>query len=1010
MVALIAGLMFLASAGGAIGSPAIEALFYARFGVQFLPYMYIAVGLVNIVTSILLAALFARTAPRLRYTILPLTLAVILTGERIVIAFDPDWFYPVLWLGMNVMWVVQGLMIWGLAGFVCDTRQAKRLFPLFSAGGILGVAIGGLMTKPLVHWLQTESLILVWAGALIIVSFLAKALMQRAKARSGTHLREPVRMVDQLRQGYRFVKRSPLMSWTSLAAVLFAILYFSLVFPFSKAAAAKFVEEDALAGFLGTLQGLSTGLAILLSLLFANRLYARFGFMVAILAYPVIYLVGFSMLTINAMFPALVFFRFIQTAWSEGVSEGAKQAIFNVVPPEQREQTRSFVRGIANQLGVSLAGVMLVYSERILQPQHVYVIGMVVAAITTYCIWRARRAYGAALVEALRSGQPNLFLPEEESFGGFQRDAAAVAAAVAGIRNNDAAVRRVSAEILGNVPVPEATDALVNAMDDDDPSVRVSLLRAIARSRAAPALLDIAEYIKDPEPEVRLEAVKTLGQLTRYPKGVAGHVQPLLNDPDPIVRCHAAAALLELGPHSQAEETLATIATTGNITARVEAFEALAQCRSHVACDFATAGLTDPHPAIRRAAAGILIRVDGQRCIPSLIGALADEDQDVREAVASAIGCFGDLALESVVAALNNPALECGALLALEHVPILDAAGTIQAYAHDRATRAIQYHDLWRQASGLEGDDERRRLLADALRHKSLGYGSNALRAIGLLGDRHGMALAIDNLQSPNPAQRANALETLEAVGESAVIRPLLTLWDRNETAAENPAGFPNGWLVRLLRDPDPWLRACAALAARDVNHPRITAELTQLTQSDSESFVRDSARSSMNGGSDMNTLPTLSLMERILFLRRVPLFGDLPPTDLKQIAAIAGEHFFVDGETIATQGEPGNEMFIIVSGEVLVSATTEDGTEMKIGRRKPGEYVGEMAIISHEVRVASLTASGDVRALCIGQSQFEEILRMRPETSLAIIRVLCERLKESISTQHEARLMDIKG
>jgi NTE family protein len=110
----------------------------------------------------------------------------------------------------------------------------------------------------------------------------------------------------------------------------------------------------------------------------------------------------------------------------------------------------------------------------------------------------------------------------------------------------------------------------------------------------------------------------------------------------------------------------------------------------------------------------------------------------------------------------------------------------------------------------------------------------------------------------------------------------------------------------------------------------------------------------------------------------------------------IAAEHYFVANEMIAHQGDIGDEMYIIVSGEVHVIVETDETTRVELARRKPGEYVGEMAIISDEPRMASLIALGDVRALCINQKQFEGILRERPETCLAVMRVLCARLKES--------------
>jgi NTE family protein len=66
-----------------------------------------------------------------------------------------------------------------------------------------------------------------------------------------------------------------------------------------------------------------------------------------------------------------------------------------------------------------------------------------------------------------------------------------------------------------------------------------------------------------------------------------------------------------------------------------------------------------------------------------------------------------------------------------------------------------------------------------------------------------------------------------------------------------------------------------------------------------------------------------------------------------------------------------------------------------EVARRRTGDVVGEMAIISQEPRIASLVALGEVRVLAIGQRQFEGILRERPEMSLGLIRVLCMRLRE---------------
>jgi HEAT repeat protein len=259
----------------------------------------------------------------------------------------------------------------------------------------------------------------------------------------------------------------------------------------------------------------------------------------------------------------------------------------------------------------------------------------------------------------------------------------------------------------------------------------------------------------------------------------------------------------------------------------------------------------------------------------------------------------------------------------------------------------------------LSAGNDAMSLLAESLQSKSHEYGILALRAIGLLGDRQAMSTAIENLQTHDANQRANVIEALESISAKwrDVLQPLMRLWEEDRQVQTHV-----DW-DRLLKDDDEWIRECTAFA---------------------QSY----------GETKMDSIATLSLMDRILFLRRVPLFAALSPIDLKQVAAIAAEEIFPDGEVLAYEGEQGDAMFVIVSGEVRICITKEE-RDVEVTRRKAGEYVGEMAIINREPRIATLIASGDVRALCIDQKSFEGLMRERPEVSLYIIQVLSKRLKE---------------
>jgi CRP-like cAMP-binding protein len=143
-----------------------------------------------------------------------------------------------------------------------------------------------------------------------------------------------------------------------------------------------------------------------------------------------------------------------------------------------------------------------------------------------------------------------------------------------------------------------------------------------------------------------------------------------------------------------------------------------------------------------------------------------------------------------------------------------------------------------------------------------------------------------------------------------------------------------------------------------------------------------------------------LSTMERVLFLRSVEMFGAVAGEDLAPVAVVAQEMSFRPGENLVRQGEPGEGLYVIVDGEVSVRI---DG-EGEVAMRRPGNVVGEMAVLSGGPRTASCVAVGDVLALKVRRDDFLELLAERPALALGVIAVLTERLDEATRHVAEAR------
>jgi hypothetical protein len=871
-------LMLVTSAGAAMGGAATEALFFAHFDLALLPHMYFALGTVTLVFALAISALLAGFDRTRLYAAVPLTLGALVLAGRLLVDTGLSWVFPAMWLAMNVVTTLIGIITWGVASALCDTRQAKRLFPVFNAGRIGGSVVGGVLTGVLVGVLHAENLLFIWAGSLV-AGFVLVVLLFRA--RPPAPLDTPADrggVVVEMGRGLSIVRRSELLRLLAIALVLFSVLYFTLALPFTRAARAAYPDADALAAFLGLFNGATTIAALLVSLFLANRIYARIGVVNSLVAFTAIYLIGFVALALRPGFPTVVGFRFTQMTWLTGVADTAYQALFNPVPPERRDQTRAFMEGVPGQVGIALAGVLLIAGDRALEPAQLSFIGIVTAAATLALIWRTRRSYRVALADALRAGRPQPFLVEANPLGVLARDPTALRTAVAGLGSEDPGVRRVSAAVVETVARAEDTSALTVAARDPDDAVRASALRALGRvaPNVARGLAESASA--DPAPVVRALAFGTLDDRAALKR--------MLRDEDARVR----AAALDVVSH-------------GSRDLRVLAKE-LAD---------------DSVASLRRTAVSILAQDDPAVARDSL------EDPDPRVRAA---------ALEALASSRELGALE-----------------VVRAFARRRRDEALR--DL-PYALAARSQDERRSLLLDALRHRAIDRARDAIRAALVARGRVPDDLVLEALERNDAGQRASALELIDSAADAEIGRPLLPLWERPSDRAV------------------------------------IDEAVVDYALSDRDPFLRDLAQDIRGGGQTMRTLTTLSPMDRLLFLRKVPVFAGLPPSDLNQVAAIATEELFTDGSVIAREGDRGDRLYVIAAGAIQVRSGARE-----LATRGVGEHVGELALLTGEPRTATLVASGETRCVCFGRRELDAIIRDRPQVALEIIRALGARLAE---------------
>ena len=104
-------------------------------------------------------------------------------------------------------------------------------------------------------------------------------------------------------------------------------------------------------------------------------------------------------------------------------------------------------------------------------------------------------------------------------------------------------------------------------------------------------------------------------------------------------------------------------------------------------------------------------------------------------------------------------------------------------------------------------------------------------------------------------------------------------------------------------------------------------------------------------------------------------LLSEVDKYERLQIADALIPCSFKDGETIVKQGDEGEEFFIIVDGEVIVTQKNDKGEEGEVGQLGRADYFGEIALLKDNKRHATVTAKGDVKCVKLDRDRFERVL-----------------------------------
>ncbi len=136
-------------------------------------------------------------------------------------------------------------------------------------------------------------------------------------------------------------------------------------------------------------------------------------------------------------------------------------------------------------------------------------------------------------------------------------------------------------------------------------------------------------------------------------------------------------------------------------------------------------------------------------------------------------------------------------------------------------------------------------------------------------------------------------------------------------------------------------------------------------------------------------------------FLARTPLFSDVDPELVEQLAAKSRTRRLAAGKWLFRERDPGNEMYVVRAGRLEV---VDEAADAMIREYRRGDALGELALLTESPRSASVRAAGATEVIAVDQADFTELLHSSPALSLALNRSLGRRLQDARASASTAR------
>ena len=416
------------------GDAARETLFLSAWSADDLAYVFVAYAVIGFIMGLAYTFVADRISNGALLKIIMGIMVLWLISVQIMLKTNGGprgAVYPYFYLVYSAFRDLSTMHILLYINDFYDTRASKRALPLMLSAGIAGGTLAGFTTKLLSQWIGLKNTPLVWAVCLalcfIIILVIERRLsgdleqIERLRKKSLAsqtkegHSTKKSNGLQNLREGFEFVRQSGLLRWLAVGTFVMVVLMNMLIYQSSREFASQFANNpNGLFEFYGILGGISNVSGLLIQSLFLSNMINWLGVGTMNLVFPIVTLGAISAINFVPGLASAVYSRLDTSAIKQTFRNPLDAMLYNSVPVNSKTRARGFINGLIVPIGTLAAGlIVLAIKSQLITGPLIISIGVGAAVLYVLVMFTVRREYGRSMTSLLAGDEIAAFSQDQ---------------------------------------------------------------------------------------------------------------------------------------------------------------------------------------------------------------------------------------------------------------------------------------------------------------------------------------------------------------------------------------------------------------------------------------------------------------------------------------------------------------------------------------------------------------------------------------------------------------------